>query len=187
MKHRPEQILDAAITLFDVDGVGVSTANVAKAAGVSNGTLFNYFPSKQDLLDALYTRTKTELAEAIGDVDPELPIRDQVHLVWSRWLNWMLEDLARNRVVRLLHQSGLASADAVEKALAAFAVPRRILEDAEAQGVLIDLPAEYLSALVQQQLELVVEAQLDPALHDTAFDAMWKSITRAPLTHGATP
>ena len=186
MKHRPEQILDAAIALFDEDGVRVSTRKIAAAAGVANGTLFNYFGSKQELLDALYVRVKLDLAAAIGDIDPELDIKTQAHLLWQRWLGWAFDDPARNRVAALLHQSGLASQVAVDTASAAFAVPRRILDDAAALGVLIDLPPDYLAALVQQQLELAVQANLDPTHHDTAFEAMWKSITRAHDVQGAT-
>ena len=64
-EHKPETILAAALSLFRSEGVNVSTARIAKQAGVSNGTLFNYFPTKQALIDALYVSIKTELAAAV--------------------------------------------------------------------------------------------------------------------------
>ena len=40
-KHTPESILSAALDVFHLQGVGVSMADIASAARVSNGTLFN--------------------------------------------------------------------------------------------------------------------------------------------------
>jgi hypothetical protein len=47
-------ILAATPTLFHQEGIGVSTGRIARATGVSNRTLFNYFPTKQVLIDALH-------------------------------------------------------------------------------------------------------------------------------------
>ena len=178
MKHKPDVILDAAIALFDEQGVAVSTAKIAAAAGVSNGTLFNYFSTKQALLDALYVRLKTELASSLGDIDAELPIREQVELIWSRWLRWAIEAPSHHRVTRLLHESGLASERAAEQAMALFSTGQRVLQDARAEGLLIDLPDDYLAALMQQQLELAISAGLAKEQQQLAFAAMWNSIAR---------
>ena len=66
MQHKPEVILAAALSVFREEGVHVSTARIASAAGVSNGSLFNYFPTKQALIDDLYVWIKTDLAAAAG-------------------------------------------------------------------------------------------------------------------------
>jgi len=48
---RRNQILDAAATVFAEKGFHrASTKEIAKTAGVSEGTIYNYFESKQDLL-----------------------------------------------------------------------------------------------------------------------------------------
>jgi len=57
----------AAIELFAAKGVdGVSIAEIAAAAGVSQGALYRYYPSKDHLAESLfsnaYTRTGGELA-----------------------------------------------------------------------------------------------------------------------------
>jgi AcrR family transcriptional regulator len=36
------------------DGIDASTAGIAKAAGVAEGSLFRYFPDKDTLLNELY-------------------------------------------------------------------------------------------------------------------------------------
>ncbi len=51
---RPQQLLDAALSLFVEKGFTATRAEeVAKLAGVSKGTLYLYFPSKEELLKAV--------------------------------------------------------------------------------------------------------------------------------------
>ncbi len=51
---RKQAILDAALEVFASEGYHVaSISKIAKAAGVSKGLMYNYFESKQDLLNVL--------------------------------------------------------------------------------------------------------------------------------------
>jgi AcrR family transcriptional regulator len=51
---RPAELLEAALTLFVEKGFAATRSEeVARAAGVSKGTLYLYFPSKEELLKAV--------------------------------------------------------------------------------------------------------------------------------------
>lgn len=51
---RPQELLDAALALFVEKGFAATRADeVAQRAGVSKGTLYLYYPSKEDLLKAV--------------------------------------------------------------------------------------------------------------------------------------
>ena len=51
---RPQELLDAALELFVAKGFAAArTEEVAARAGVSKGTLYLYYPSKEDLLKAV--------------------------------------------------------------------------------------------------------------------------------------
>ena len=51
---RPQELLDAALALFVEKGFAATRAEeVAKRAGVSKGTLYLYYPSKEDLFKAV--------------------------------------------------------------------------------------------------------------------------------------
>jgi AcrR family transcriptional regulator len=51
---RPQELLDAALALFVKKGFAATKAEeVAAAAGVSKGTLYLYYPSKEELLKAV--------------------------------------------------------------------------------------------------------------------------------------
>lgn len=61
---RPQELLDAALALFVDKGFAATRAEeVAQRAGVSKGTLYLYFPSKEELLKAVI---RTQLSERIA-------------------------------------------------------------------------------------------------------------------------
>jgi AcrR family transcriptional regulator len=61
---KARQILDGARTVFLHDGFdGASMNDIARVAGVSKGTLYVYFPSKEALFEALVRHDKRQQAE----------------------------------------------------------------------------------------------------------------------------
>lgn len=179
MKHRPDEILNAAVDVFDAEGVSVSTAKLASGIGISNGTLFNYFATKQDLIDALYLHLKRELAHAIGAIDQQAPLRDRARQIWRRWAAWATEHPASNRVMQLLRSSRLVSAAAQGQADALLGDVGGVFAEGRASGDFADLPIAYLSASVQGQLELAVSLTMNQAELDAVFESVWRGLTRA--------
>lgn len=68
------QILEGARSVFMASGFdGASMGEIAKVAGVSKGTLYVYFDSKEALFEALTLEEKRGLAEALFRLDPDDP------------------------------------------------------------------------------------------------------------------
>ena len=68
------QILEGARKVFLAQGFdGASMGEIAKVAGVSKGTLYVYFDSKESLFAALTTEEKQGLAEVLFKLDAEDP------------------------------------------------------------------------------------------------------------------
>jgi AcrR family transcriptional regulator len=66
---RRAQILQAAETVFAAKGYhGATTREIARAADVSEGTLYNYFASKRDLFSGLMISRADALIESIAEV-----------------------------------------------------------------------------------------------------------------------
>src|SRR5579872_5825813 len=65
-QHKVELILEAAIRLLDKGGLAALTTNaVAETAGVSIGTLYQYFPNKEAILETLADREMAALAKRV--------------------------------------------------------------------------------------------------------------------------
>ena len=72
--HKRRQILDGARRVFLGAGFdGASMGEIAKAAGVSKGTLYSYFASKEALFERLIRDERTGLAEALFRLDVDDP------------------------------------------------------------------------------------------------------------------
>ena len=61
-------LLEAAAQVFGREGLGATTNRIAERAGLSIGTLYQYFPDKEALLRALAERHVTDAARALGQV-----------------------------------------------------------------------------------------------------------------------
>jgi len=85
---RPAELLEAALTLFVEKGFAATRSEeVAKAAGVSKGTLYLYFPSKEELLKAviqhfLGTEIETGVQEAAAADGPTATVMEQLLVTW---------------------------------------------------------------------------------------------------------
>ena len=56
-EDRPDEVLDAALSLFSTKGYARSSVSeIARAAGLSKGAVYLYFPSKHDILLGLVRR-----------------------------------------------------------------------------------------------------------------------------------
>ena len=60
-------IASTAVRLFTERGIhGTPTSLIAREAGISNGTLFHYFPTKEDLITFAYREIKGRMEKEIG-------------------------------------------------------------------------------------------------------------------------
>ena len=68
-----ERILAAAREAFTRSGANASLDDIAKQAGVGPGTLYRHFPSREELLKAVYQSRVEKLAEAGQEFAETLP------------------------------------------------------------------------------------------------------------------
>ncbi|RYZ86914.1 MAG: TetR/AcrR family transcriptional regulator [Proteobacteria bacterium] len=83
---RKERLFDAAIILFSELGFhGVAVPKIAKEAGISTGSIYNYFESKEDLVNQLFWFWKNELKlYYLNGYPADASIKDQFEFIWAR-------------------------------------------------------------------------------------------------------
>lgn len=79
-EERRAAIIRATMPLLVTHGRDVTTKQVAAAAGVSEGTIFNVFDDKESLLQAVFEAgvDPGPFERAIAEIDPRLPFEAQV-------------------------------------------------------------------------------------------------------------
>lgn len=68
-----DALLAAARDAFNRDGIDVALEDIARQAGVGIGTLYRNFPTRSDLVEAVYVSEIEELLQAARDADEREP------------------------------------------------------------------------------------------------------------------
>jgi AcrR family transcriptional regulator len=179
-------ILDAATRVFAERGLtSAPTSEISKEAGVAEGTLFTYFKTKDDLMNALYHEIKLELADAMMSGFPRRKsVRTRLQHVWDGYVNWGVTNREKRRVLAQLNVSGMLSKESIEAGSAPFVEMQNTIRDAVEQHILrADLPIELISktmaALAEATMDLIV---LKPAMankyRNSGFEIYWAGIAR---------
>jgi AcrR family transcriptional regulator len=89
--ERRRQLLEAGARVFTERSYDdASMAEVARAAGISKGLLYHYFPSKRDLFVATLEAAAEELRN-ITEPDPSRSIPEQLTSILDAYLAWIEE------------------------------------------------------------------------------------------------
>ncbi len=160
--QKEAQIIDGAARVFARDGYeGASMSRIAAEAGVSKGTLYNYFSSKAHLFTAYMRRECTRwIALVFDQLDPATPPADALREVGQRMVAMLLSQPAlvmyRMVVAEAEKFPELARAFYAEGPARATAHVSTYLSRMNAEGRLRvehpDFAAEQFFALVQTQL-----------------------------------
>jgi AcrR family transcriptional regulator len=180
-------ILDAATRLFAERGLTAApTSEISKLAGVAEGTLFTYFQTKDDLINALYREIKLELADAMmSDFPRKKSVGTRLRHVWDRWVNWGVANPEQQKVLAQLTVSEVLTKVSRDAGSAPFVEFQKMIRDAIEQRVFRnDVPVE----LISRSLAALVEATIDLTMsnrskakqyRDSGFQMFWAGITKS--------
>ncbi|MEU5244603.1 TetR family transcriptional regulator [Streptomyces asoensis] len=90
-ERRIAQLLEAAASVFCTTGYTAASTNaIAREAGVSPGTLYQFFPNKEaiaiELGDRLMHEMRDTYGEALAPVDPATPLEEAVGAAVDRFI-----------------------------------------------------------------------------------------------------
>jgi AcrR family transcriptional regulator len=175
-------IMSAAIRVIASQGLGAATATIAKEAGVSNGSLFTYFETKADLLNALYVELKAEMAAAAMDGLPAKGnIRKQALHMWSRSLRWATSGPDKRRTLAHLGVSSDITPASCQTGHQTMAGVARLIERSRDNGPMRKAPLEFvvaiMSALADTTTDFMMRDPVNAEKHSLAgFEAFWRMI-----------
>lgn len=184
-RHKSEDkrkaILDAAIQVFAERGIGNSpTSAISRAAGVAEGTLFTYFESKSDLMNALYLDLREQFSKQIADLPRESDPEARLRFIWERFLDLGMAFPQRLKVQAQLRASGKLFHEneprnqAIDEVLAAA-------RQAVGGNELRNAPPEYLVLALRAVAEVTIEFMNAHPEHESrcrelGFALLWRGI-----------
>lgn len=186
MNEKEKQLIEASIDLFAREGFwNTPTSRIAKHAGVGTGTLFNYFESKDGLIDAVYQQLKQEwVAHLMAGYPQAGTLKTRVEHIWFRHIEWGLRFPLRYSLMNQLKLSNLVSQAVQQSQEAELAFAYDMIVQGIAAGELIDMDPAYLGQVFYAQLEAAVSYATEHNLTDMpltrhitqGFEIFWKGV-----------
>jgi len=172
----------AATQVIAARGLGAPTAMIAKAAGVANGSLFTYFPTKTDLFSELYVELKTEMAaSALDGMPAEARLRAQLRHMWIGWTQWATSSPDKRRVLAQLIVSDEITVEARESGHRIMAGVAALMDRSRENGSLRDEPLAFVVGLISAMTDAAIDYMISNPDQtdrhaDAAFDALWRVV-----------
>jgi AcrR family transcriptional regulator len=185
--NKKELLLNAALKLFVEHGFhGTATAKIAKEAGVANGTLFQYFKTKEELIIALFVNIKEEILEYTAEKSvANKGLKDEVKSHVISTVYWGLSNLAKFNYLQQFHSSPFLNTIA-KKDLEKYIKPHyNILEKGIQQNKLKPIPIDLMYALISNQTfglhQFLTRTKLtkikQQEIIEITFEMIWKMIS----------
>jgi AcrR family transcriptional regulator len=135
-RRNEETLLDAAAAAFVTSGVDVPVRDIAAKAGVGVGTIYRHFPTRADLIVAVYRHQ----VEACAEAGPVLLANSSTpHAALATWINLFVDFLVTKHGLA----AALQSDDAAFETLHAYFLDRlvpvcaQLLDAAAAAGEIV--------------------------------------------------
>jgi AcrR family transcriptional regulator len=183
---KKEIILGTALKLFVENGFhGTATGKIAQESAVANGTLFNYFKTKEELIVALYLTVLKEMDDFIIERMASHSIsKESFRSLYLAYLSWSLDNRVHYQYLQQFNYSPYFKG-MTETILNKVEHPLFVLIQNGIDIVLIkQMPVSFIYSLFIAQInglhyyiisnDLSKDEQLERI--EDAFEMLWKMI-----------
>jgi AcrR family transcriptional regulator len=166
------------------DGIGASTAKIAKAAGVAEGSLFRYFPDKDTLLNELYVAMKLDMRATTVTGFPETgSLRSRVQYIWNAYIDWGIQSPAKRKTMaqlgvsdKITEHSKLQGRAGMENAVKAMV---QLTARGKLRGLSLTFAADLMVAMAETTIASMTVSPADAKRYrDIGFEAFWSAAAK---------
>jgi AcrR family transcriptional regulator len=179
-------IKNAALKLFIEKGFqNTSTANISKEAGVATGTLFIYFPTKEQLMNALYKESKEEFGISLEDGFPlEGNTQKKFRHLWSKAIDWAMQNNEAFRFIQMFKTSPLISNLTREEIASSAEFAITFIRQGIKSGEIVEIDIELLLTIIDGLLAATVNfislkpAKMRQQYIEQSFNIFWNGVSK---------
>ena len=183
--EKRSKFLNAALKLFVSKGVqNTSTASIAKEAGAASGTLFLYFPTKQDLINQLALQIGERQSAYIASIlDLSLPARETFYQIWQGSIRWFLDHIDAYHFNQQVRNAGLVDSETIQESQKYFEYFFAAIQKGLQEGAIKSYPVDVIGTILYQDIVAVMillteqpDSREDAEYIQTGFDIFWDGI-----------
>lgn len=178
-----ERILNAAAELILKTGLQTPMSAIAEAARVATGSLYNYFPSKDELVFAVYERVAAGINELVVPIDWSISHRERV----EAYARAYIEHIWANNTRAMLYEVITNSPMIMQKKVGSLFLPFvtysvEVLSDAHPEreeGMSAQLRGSFVRGAIRNTLKRhrATGAEMSEQLKMRIVDMCWAAIT----------
>jgi len=184
-----EKLLQTALELFVSQGFSdTPTSKIAKVAGIATGTLFYFFPTKEDLIISLYLKLKGHAAESINlALEDVRSTKEIIKTYYVESLKWSLRNANEFLFLAQFANSPYLKKIGSEEISAQMAPILKLFKLAIKEQHVVDMDVNLLYALISNQVfgvnqYLLSKSKLSKKKQDdimeNTFSMFWKMVER---------
>lgn len=176
--EKRDAIIEAAVRAIADADVAVPTSRISRMAGIAEGTLFLYFENKTALLNAVFSRLRSEQANATLQNIPERPDGETVKRVWRRYMQWALAHPTRYAALIRLEFSSSINSDTRAESVAPFSPMIGALEQLSHPDLtpMPHLAGRLIVAMAEATInEIQKNPEFENQLLEAGIAAMWRA------------
>jgi AcrR family transcriptional regulator len=184
-EDKRQAILNSAAEAVAALGVSAPTARIAADAGIAEGTLFSYFPTKDALLNQLYLEIKNHIGVAMmTGFKPRRSLNERWRHLWGRYIDWGAAHPAKRKALRQLSVSDRITESSKETGGRAFGDVMAMVDEGRAAGVMRDQPPAFIGAIMESLAETTLdfiarEPKQREYYKDAGFAALWNALFKS--------
>lgn len=147
--NKREKILWAGLELLATNGVhNTPMSAIAKAADTGMGTIYNYFPNKEVLINEIYVSIKGQEALVFEDWDPDLPLKTQFETYLSSIVHFFMERPHFFQFMEQVQASPLISQKSREEAYQSIDKVLKLIEKGQKNRIIKDVEISELLTFI---------------------------------------
>jgi len=179
-------VLKATLELISEQGFcGTPVSQIAKKANVAVGTIYLYFPTKEDLINTLYIDIKTHLAQYIfKNYSESTPTRESFLILLRNIADYFIGRPTEFLFIEQYSNSPLITADTRNGGIEIFAEVSSLFKKAGEENLIKELPTAMLINIATGAILSIVKlclfgnVKVDKPTLNTGLEAIWDAIKR---------
>lgn len=186
-RQKSEDVLNAALILFEEKTFyGAAMPEIAARARVGMGTVYRYFPTKEQLVNDLYRQLRLTFNTAVLGPVAENSVQQAFYTYWARIVTEMVERPRAMRFLELHPHHSYLNADNLRLEQQFGTALEHFVVQGQRDGAIKLIDPLVLTAIIRGTLSELVRRSgdagepLPKALLDQTKFSLWSAITIQP-------
>ena len=181
--EKKEKIIHAAMKLLTDNGVQATPMSaIAKAAETGMGTIYNYFPTKEDLINAIYLYIKEEEVKHVLTPFEDESVRKQFDHYYGGITTYLITHPDHFQFMDQFHNSPILTDITRDEGLKAFQPVLALIVKGQQQGIIKTISVDELMQFLNGGLMgfvrwmLGARKKLTPELLSNQLRIAWDAV-----------